>query len=229
MIGERAVDTVVLMDADVPSAVALAALREEREIHLRARPEATAAGPLSKAGAKLAIMEMPWLGEPARAVHSAVRRIAEVHGLVLLEAGFPEAGITDRGTVRSPGTIETIGLLNVASAAAAAGFSRVVWPATAGVGEGVDIDRAAAIMDRAMLCGRLVAIDAIHHGCPGIHIETPYADLSDTQMADLALDMAVPLESCWWWGGDADDAGANLARARWMPRLMEMGFRPDRS
>ena len=215
MIGERAVDTMVLLDGDLPSVVALAAIREEMEVHRReARPGSGTSG-------RVAVCGIPWNGPLGGLFYSAIRRLAEVDGLPIIDAAMP-----DFCNSTSPGLRESTGLLACAHAAAAAGYSRVVWPITAGAGEGVDIDRAAAIMDRALLCGRLVAIDASSHGRPGIHIETPYADLSDKQVADLALDMAVPLEGCWWWSDreTGTDAGAELARARWMPRLMEMGY-----
>lgn len=215
MIGERAVDTVVLLDGDLPSVVALNAIREEMEVHRRE------AGATAQATGRVAVCAIPWNGPLGAVFYSAIHRLADVDGLPKIEVSMP-----DFGSSATPGMQESAGLLMCAYAAAAAGYSRVVWPCTAGAGEGVDIDRAAAIMDRAVLCGRLVAIDAASHGRPGIHIETPYADLSDRQIADLALDLAVPLEGCWWWPDreTATDSGAELARARWMPRLMDMGY-----
>ena len=53
------------------------------------------------------------------------------------------------------------------------------------------LDRIAQIADRAVLVARLVAIDADAHGVPSIRIETPYADFTDRQIADLIADMEL--------------------------------------
>ncbi len=221
MIGERAVDTVVLMNADLPSVVAISAVREEIAVFGRQVEESGRRG-TPPTHARVAVMEfLSGRGEGGVAVHAAVRRIAEVHGVPFMELKQADSGSVDRGEES-----ESMGLIAAAYAAAYAGYPRIVWPASAGIGGEVDIGRAAAILDRSTLCGRVVAIDSAAHGCPGIHIETPYADLSDTQIADLALDLAVPLEACWWWDeGGEPNAAAGLARERWMPRLVEMGYR----
>jgi len=213
MIGERAMNTVVMLDGDLPSMIAVTAVREEMELHRRNQSGAAS-------GTRIGVCAVPWVGSGPR-VHAAVQRLADVEGWPVVRASMPELGDSI-----APGVRESIGLMVCAHAAAVEGFSRVVWPATAGLGEGLDLDRLAAIVDRAMLCGRVVAIDANGHGQPAIHIEAPYADLTDRQIADLALDLSVPLEGCWWWGGQ--DAATELARARWMPRLVEMGYVADR-
>ena len=58
-------------------------------------------------------------------------------------------------------------------------------PATGAAGDSLDLDQIAQITDRAGLVSRLVAIDADVHSVPSIRIETPYADFSDRQIADL--------------------------------------------
>jgi hypothetical protein len=70
----------------------------------------------------------------------------------------------------------------------------------------VNTDTLADVCDRALLAGQLVGLDVARLGsagdgapmAKGLRIETPYADLTDAQLMDLALDMDVPLHACWW-------------------------------
>lgn len=94
--------------------------------------------------------------------------------------------------------IEAGSLLAASFAAARSGVSLVIWPATAGVGSTVDVRRASAIQDLAILVSRIVSMDHPDHGHPGFTIETPLADCSDDRVADLAVDLAVPVKTCWW-------------------------------
>ena len=91
--------------------------------------------------------------------------------------------------------------------------------------DSLDLDRIAQAADRALLAGRLAGLDATLHASPGVQVETPLLDLTDGQLADLAMDMDVPLETCWWWGGDTGhDAQAHQARARWRSSLAAVGY-----
>jgi hypothetical protein len=117
------------------------------------------------------------------------------------------------------------GLLAAAYVAAAHRCDRVVWPvqspAPVSGEDDVDLDRIAADVDRALLVSRLVALDADEHGRPGLRIETPYVDLSDRQLAELAFDMDVPVHLCWWWEGESGAA----ERERWLGTLRAVGWR----
>ncbi len=115
-------------------------------------------------------------------------------------------------------------LLHAATFAAFQRFERVIWPVSAAIGDHLDLDRISAIVDRALLISRLVALDSRDHGTPGIRIETPYADFTDRQVADLAADMELPVEACWWWGHD--DPEAAQERERWMSAMQTVGWRP---
>lgn len=121
----------------------------------------------------------------------------------------------------SLGLGEAVALLAAAYRGVAAGYDTIVWPASGAIGEAVDLGRVATIADRALLASRLVAIDAAAHDTPGIRIETPFADLTDGQLADLALDINAPLDTCWWWGGQGVAA---MARERWMAALHGAGL-----
>ena len=142
----------------------------------------------------------------------ALHRQAELFGLRLAEPLTP----LDRPNRAEAGAAacEAMDLLEAAFLATRLGCRRVFWPASAGVGEGLDLDRIAEITDSALLVGRLVALRSSSHGMPGIHVHTPFADLTDRQLAELVQDMALPMQACWWWGGGGGTAGASEAR-RW--------------
>lgn len=94
-------------------------------------------------------------------------------------------------------------LIAATLAAAGRGIDRLVWPIHAGVAghpNEMDLDAASSHVDRALLVTRLVALDAGEHHCPSIIVETPYADFSDRQLAELALDMGAPFRKAPWWG-----------------------------
>lgn len=100
--------------------------------------------------------------------------------------------------------------------------TRIVWafdnaPGESGP-ESVPLDAASRTLDRCILLERL-ALNEIGHE---ILIEAPYADLSDTQLAEIALDLGVPLRACWWWGSDepADRWRTALDRAGWPEHLL---------
>ncbi len=122
----------------------------------------------------------------------------------------------------SDGEAQSHDLLAALYGAARAGIDTVLWPVSAATGETVDVDLASTLADRALLVGRLVALDESHHARPSVRLETPYLDLTDTQLADLAADLAVPLNTVWWWGSSNGDAAR--ARARWSEALTAAGW-----
>ncbi|MBX3363639.1 MAG: hypothetical protein KF866_02630 [Phycisphaeraceae bacterium] len=116
-------------------------------------------------------------------------------------------------------------LVHAAHAAARAGASELIWPVQPGSSDGAswpDVDQMAAQVDRALLVERLVSLDAPDHGMHDFRIRTPFLDLSDRQMADLATDMGVDPEMCWWWSDDRDDAVTE--RKRWFEALRSFGW-----
>jgi hypothetical protein len=122
------------------------------------------------------------------------------------------------------GERESIELLGAALLASRLGCERVIWPATAGTSDSVILDRLAQINDRALVAARMASIASSVATAAGIVIDTPFAEFSDRQMADLAMDIAAPLESCWWWARQSGDATVEHERARWISAMEGAGF-----
>lgn len=159
-----------------------------------------------------------------QASERAAARQAEAMGLEFLGlAALGSAGASARFGI--DGQTESVLLVTAAYTAAQAGIRRVIWPIQARTESGlVDLEAAARAVDRALLAGRLATLDLEgvegRHTVPEVRIETPLVDLSDTELADLAMDMAAPVRSCWWWGGQAADLPVAEAEwDRWAERL----------
>jgi hypothetical protein len=135
-----------------------------------------------------------------------------------------------------PGTLdlrecETLELLAVTQLAVRKGCDTVVWPVQcAGPSadrddDGLDLDWIARAADKAVLVSRLVAVDADAHHKPGVRIETPYLDVTDHQLADLAAEMELPMRACWWWTISRRDGEQAMAeRERWLRALAFVGW-----
>lgn len=198
--------TFVLIDGDLASLVACAMAREQ---------SALTDGPTPSPVLGLAFPAM-FDSDPLR--HRAIRAQAQSYAI---ELAVPVS--VDVGGVHERGEREAIELVAAAYEAIRRGGTRVFWPVSAAAGDSLDLDRIAQAADRALMAGRLAGLDAMLHGSPGLTIQTPLVDLTDRQLADLAMDMDVPLEACWWWG-DAPDAQAHQARARWRSSLAAVGW-----
>ncbi len=113
-------------------------------------------------------------------------------------------------------------MLAAAALAAAEGLDYVLWPVHAG--QDLELARVAEAVDRAALVTRLASLDAAAAGLRPVDMRAPYADFTDAQIADLALDMDLPLRTCWWWEGR--DEEARRERQRWGRALATAGWRP---
>lgn len=141
------------------------------------------------------------------AVDPAVVRQAGVYGLDI----FPNQSVYPPDDERllaecSIGSIQSRILLEAAQIALRAGIRKVIWPirlARPESTQGVDqlVDQIGQTIDRAILASRLASLDATDGTAVDVIIETPFVDLSNAQMADLAGDLAIPLETCWWYNG----------------------------
>lgn len=143
-------------------------------------------------------------------VHKAVDRHASVYGAGVFQAELVVEPDERQGP--SGGLLSQL-LLAAIPLALEAGCNSVLFPVRPdGVGDGAGLDVAAVAreVDRAALVTRLAALD---HAEP-CEIVTPMVDLTDRQVLDLAYDMGVSTEMCWW-SGVSDDAAADAARGRW--------------
>lgn len=123
----------------------------------------------------------------------------------------------------STGTQESFILLEAMEAARREGCRQVLWPVQLG-NEPVDV--VAAKVDKALLLSRASACDFPDTAESGVRIETPYADLTDAQMALLARDLGVSVRQCWWWGMSGDGDASRLLE-RWTRAFAELGVRVE--
>jgi len=143
---------------------------------------------------------------------------------VAVQASVLDLGVT-HDDPSHPGD-ETTMLLSAARAALGAGLDRVIWAIHLGGHDPdawPDLDELATRMDKALLCGRLASLEASTQ--IGVSIETPLIDLTDRQLADLAADLAAPIETCWWWSiGTAGLGPAGVEHDRFKPLLEQVGL-----
>lgn len=132
----------------------------------------------------------------------------------------------------SSGERETRLLLDAAYLAAGNGADAVVWagPAATDQQQQIELDALAMLHSRALLVERLVGLER-PGGAREFRVHVPYADLTDRQIADLILDMDLPIWSCWWWAlgrgprGTPEAEAARLEYERWQDLLREAGWR----
>lgn len=158
--------------------------------------------PLSKTTLCLALP--PHL-EPQRAQRlAAARHAAEITHLAEVIEISPVPFEHDT-KLREQGLGESALLMAAGSEALRRGLARVVWPVQVGGpggdghqgsgGAGQHLDSIADAFDRAMVCARLLSIDA---GPDGLAIQTPFVDFTDAQLADLAADLDLPIEAAYF-------------------------------
>lgn len=126
-----------------------------------------------------------------------VRRQAELcHAAeLIIHADAASIIADDPPTLRAAGLRQTGMLIAAAVEAARRGLSRVIWPIHLGGPDNpaaIDLPTVADACDRALLVSQLIQIDLT--GGRELRIETPYADFTDRQIAELALDLDAPLD-----------------------------------
>lgn len=185
---------VILSDSGVESLLACAMASEQQQL----------------SGAESSVLLPAWwewtdeIDLMISAVDPAVVRQAGVYGIDI----FPDASVypPDDAQMLSEcpiGAIQSRMLLEAAQVALRAGIRRVVWPIRVmrpECTESMDtkVDEIARAIDRAILASRLASLDAQDGTALDVVIETPFVDLSNGQMVDLATDMGIPTETCWW-------------------------------
>lgn len=207
----------ILADANLASLLACASAAEE----LSALDDAAAAA------ARPIVMPFR-LAEPLTQTHIDAVAIQTRH-YALTECPTDKRPASATSSSATDGERESVAMLSACHLAASLGCTRVLWPVSAAAGDSLDIDRLAAIADRALGVSRLASLDT---PAPGVTIEAPYAELTDRQIADLALDIGAALETCWWWNAStarsANKFGAT-ERTRWTNALSSAGWTAARA
>lgn len=182
----------VLSDADLPAALTVALAAE--------RWGGTGPAPV--------IVPAWWRSDADSAmplVHSAVARQASLFAIP-----EPRTELVVESSADNASQLSGL-LLAAVRLAAREGCDAVLFPVRAmDWCDAVDATAVAREIDRAELVGRLASLDAPS----GVSVITPVVDLDDEQTLDLARDLGVPAECCWWSGGGADPA-AREAASRW--------------
>lgn len=120
----------------------------------------------------------------------------------------------------APAGLFSLSLGAVGEVAMQKGADCVVWPVRAGRGA-ERVRDAALALDRALLLGRLLSLEADVAGVPEVRFSTPLVDLDDEQLAELAADLGVDLELCWW-ASDPSPHARSL-RQRWSAAMDAFG------
>lgn len=207
---DRTDELLIIADGDLPSLVALAAAR----VAAKGWPSQGVEGLPPAAPAVVAIA--PTQDDRVRAIQEQARVL-----------GMPTIDLSPAECAGADWLAETALLLAACAAAAAAKRPTVVWPIQYESGDQINLDRVSKAVDRSIACARLVEIDSGLHGCHDLHIDTPLVDYTDRQIAELAVDLSVPVHLCWWWTGGGGDG--DRLRQRWMAVLGEAGFRTPQS
>lgn len=208
----------VLCDGDVPSLVALSLTQD-------------AVGTLGSVG----VLSAPVAPSAAETIGARIHALADAQAARCLD--FP--AITPAAL--STGHRRTRYLTEAAHQAMSNGSTALVcaWQAEGFEAEASrdrsalpSVEALARELDRTLLVSRLVTLDAAEHGVAVFEVQAPLMDLSDVQVAEMALDLDVPIWRAWWWevaeGKRANDPAlgerANACRARWCSALEALGW-----
>ncbi len=209
-------NAMVLCDGGLASLVALAMAAEETVAVGKAGSESS---PISAVGA---VRARCW--EPTHGVQTAAVELQTKAMGVPIVGGSLAPLPVDADPSR--GESATNELVTVAYYALRTGCSRLVWPVHVdrAVGDREALDHAAEACDRALLVSRLVLLDAAGADVPEVTIALPMVDYEDDQLAELAIDLAVPLHTLWWWDTACAHERAEYERQRWLPTLRAAGY-----
>lgn len=175
-----------------------------------------------------------WIDPRATAPGSAAAlRASAVCQMVAVVQGRPAMSI--EATTALPGFGDSAVLLAAGIEAIRRGLNRVVWPVHIGGPWAAsnlpvaNLEAIADVFDRALLAARLLSVDARPPAHPAeLRIETPFVDLGDASLLDLAADMDAPLKDAWWCraGTDALEApcGQCASCKRWAEAATAAGL-----
>lgn len=208
----------VLCDGDLPAMVALSLTQD-------------AVGTLGS----VSVLSAPIAPAAAESIGARIHALADAQATRCLD--FPAIA----PTALSTGHRRTRYLTEAAHQAMANGCTALICPwqaegfeaeATRDPNALPSVEALARELDRTLLVSRLVTLDASEHGVALFEVQAPLMDLSDVQVAELALDLDVPIWRSWWWevtqGKRTKDPAlgdrASACRARWCSALESLGW-----
>lgn len=116
----------------------------------------------------------------------------------------------DRAIAGTAGEAESALLIRAAAIAAERRWDRVLWPVHLGDRDAsANLEAIAIAVERALLVSRLASLDG-----QGVTVETPFVDFTDAEMADLAADLGLTADHCWWAAGAAAQSPEGVAEHR---------------
>ncbi len=213
---------IIITDGGLPALVA-AAIEAERAISSGAQDGDGNGG--GKSGGVVSLM--PWTSQPVLAAvqDAAVTSLARFFRFESIET--PELRL---GSIAAKASLlDTLGLLAAVEVARGAWCQRIIWPVQYHADHDsvpAQLDRIAAAVDRALLVSRLSLLES-DAAADEITIETPLVDLTDSQIADLAVDLDAPAYLCWWWhrhGEPEVESLAGVERRAWLGALGDAGW-----
>lgn len=147
---------------------------------------------------------------------AAVQRQAAYFGMPIASEQTSTGGPTPADDLRT--------LLEAGIACRQKGGGEIVWASNAPPapsGDGPDVESIARIVEQSVLMSQIVTLSS---GAAAISVRfrVPLADLTDRQLADLVLDLDLPIWLCWWWDQQSTEAAAE--RDRWMGLLKQAGW-----
>ncbi len=218
--------TLVISDGDLAGILACSAA-SDAALHAEA-----------DAGKRRAIRPVLWIpafrGPTAEARRWSARRQGELFEMQIVEAPATDEALQAPGSRSKAGggaggewPTHTRDVVLASIAAIELGCSTVLWPTHSVHSQSPDLDAVSRAVDRALLISRLISLDAELHGQPRFRIDAPYADLSDRQLADLVIDMDLPVQMCWWWHAEraSQQEEFRAQHERWTTVLREVGWR----
>lgn len=114
-------------------------------------------------------------------------------------------------------------LLLACEFAARTGCTSIIWP----VVHGENPDRIFASEETASLVSRLATLSmSTGRNQDSPIFSLPLVDLTPRQVADLALDLNVPTDLCWWTRAPKGDPAGDTARWIWESALSESARSP---
>lgn len=172
------------------------------------------------ASAKPALWYPAGLSASAAAANA---RIAQAAGVTnVLSGPLPAA---------TSGLAASLLLMAAGDEAAKRGIGRVVWPVQfAATDDQSRLAQVGGAFDRALLAARLLSVDTRLSFGQSVLIHTPFAELSDAQLLDLAADMDAPVGTAWWCESQTSaqqppsPCGKCASCLRWLGAMKQAGI-----